>query len=161
MATRNITLLVRVQGAAQSARALADTTASLHRMGQESRRTSDLVRNMSSSFSRLGNVVSHAARYSAFAVTALAAATVKAGISFNATMEASKTAFTTILGSKKAADDYVKSLVRIATETPSARSRRRGSCTPRTSTSSSRPTCSRCPSWPRGWASRPRSSARR
>jgi tape measure domain-containing protein len=118
MATRNITLLVRVQGAAQSARALADTTASLHRMGQESRRTSDLVRNMSSSFSRLGNVVSHAARYSAFAVTALAAATVKAGISFNATMEASKTAFTTILGSKKAADDYVKSLVRIATETP-------------------------------------------
>ena len=118
MASRNITLMVRVLNAGRASRDLMRTTAALHQLGIQSRRTSDLVRQMGHAFHGISNVAQSAAQSITYSFGAMSAAAVKTGLNFNATIESQKVAFANILGSKKAADDYVDSLVKIASETP-------------------------------------------
>src|SRR5262245_37419300 len=118
MPSRTISIMVAAHGTAQAAQQIGRVTAELHRMGQQSRRTSDLARNMGHNFQNMGKQIAQVGRRVEYTLGAIAAAATYAGIKFNAIMESQSVAFANFLGSKQAADKYVRSLLTIAEKTP-------------------------------------------
>lgn len=108
MAGDDIVINLRTRGGRQAAGEVRGVSAAITQLGYSSSRAA----------SRGFGSLTRNARYAGFAIGGLGAFAVKAGIQFNATMEQNEVAFTSFLGSTRAAREELQFLYKTAAVTP-------------------------------------------
>ncbi len=115
----DVTINIRTRGGRQSAREAQAAATGIAQIGREARTVGRNLRDLSSRATSRGfQVIGNQAKYAGLAITGLAAVGVRAGIQFNASMEQSETAFTGLLGSRRAAIEELAFLQKTAASTP-------------------------------------------